>query len=477
MLWLAIHLPALPLEALAPVGPETGPLAVCARSGRGEEIIGCNGLARAAGITKGMKAAAARALLSELRVLERVPEREQRMLEGVALWAGRFTSSIVLSPPNGVILEIGGSLRLFEGITPLLKQLRLGLDTLGHRGVCCVAPTPGGALCLAAAGRALILRDQQALQEALGDLQLSEFPLPAGKRAMLYGMGLRRVADLLALPRAGLSRRVGREAVEQMGRLFGDQPDPRPFFQPPECFLRRLELPAEVAGSTALLFAAKRLLMELSGFLTARQAGTQRLEWALFHGAGAPTRFVLGLLSPAREVSSFLELLRQRLERVTLGAPVRAITLRVDELHPLEGRPMGLFAGDKQGEARSDRLLERLQARLGRRAVQGLRRVADHRPERAWSFCAPGSEPGDGGPGFRPVWLLETPLRLETRDGRPCWNGRLRLEPERERLETGWWDGGDIARDYFIAHAEGGLRLWVYREIGGRRHWYLHGLF
>lgn len=477
MLWLAIHLPALPLEALSPGGGEAGPLAVSAHRGKGEEIIGCNGLARAAGIVTGMKAAAARALLSELRVLKQSPEREQRMLEGVALWAGRFTSSIVLSPPNGIILEIGGSLRLFEGVDPLLKQIRLGLDTLEHRGVCCVAPTPGGALCLAEAGRTLILRDRPALKEALCELQLNEFPLPAGKRSMLYGMGLRRVADLLALPRAGLSRRLGRESLELMGRLFGDNPDPRPLFQPPECFLRRLELPGEVASSKALLFAAKRLLMELSGFLAARQSGAQRLEWMLFHCGGAPTRFVLGLLSPARETSSFLELLRERLERVKLGAPVRAITLRVDELHPLEGRPMMLFAGDKQGEEQGDRLLERLQARLGGRAVQGIRLVADHRPERAWSFCAPGSEPGEGCRGSRPVWLLEKPLRLEARGGWPCWHGRLRLEPERERLETGWWDGRDIARDYFIAHAEGGLRLWVYREIGGRRHWYLHGLF
>jgi protein ImuB len=45
-----------------------------------------------------------------------------------------------------------------------------------------------------------------------------------------------------------------------------------------------------------------------------------------------------------------------------------------------------------------------------------------------------------------------------------------------ERVESGWWDGADVARDYFLAETPGGERLWVYRDRRSRD-WFLHGLF
>ena len=47
----------------------------------------------------------------------------------------------------------------------------------------------------------------------------------------------------------------------------------------------------------------------------------------------------------------------------------------------------------------------------------------------------------------------------------------------RERIESGWWDGNDVARDYFVARNARGLRLWIYRELRGEQRWFLHGIF
>jgi hypothetical protein len=33
-----------------------------------------------------------------------------------------------------------------------------------------------------------------------------------------------------------------------------------------------------------------------------------------------------------------------------------------------------------------------------------------------------------------------------------------------ERIETGWWDGDPVARDYFIAVDAEGALLWVFRQ-------------
>ena len=80
-------------------------------------------------------------------------------------------------------------------------------------------------------------------------------------------------------------------------------------------------------------------------------------------------------------------------------------------------------------------------------------------------------------PGERPLWLLPEPELLAERSGWPWWRGCLRLEGERERIVSGWWDGDGIARDYFIATAPTGERLWIYREIDAGRRWFLHGFF
>ncbi|MHB8415885.1 MAG: Y-family DNA polymerase, partial [Acidiferrobacteraceae bacterium] len=45
-----------------------------------------------------------------------------------------------------------------------------------------------------------------------------------------------------------------------------------------------------------------------------------------------------------------------------------------------------------------------------------------------------------------------------------------------ERIESGWWDGGDIARDYFIARDRSGARLWVFNDLHNGQ-WFLQGIF
>ena len=62
-------------------------------------------------------------------------------------------------------------------------------------------------------------------------------------------------------------------------------------------------------------------------------------------------------------------------------------------------------------------------------------------------------------------------------DGHPCHGGRLALLDGPERIESGWWDGGDVTRDYFLAESPSGSRYWIYRECRMDRRWFLHGIF
>jgi protein ImuB len=234
-----------------------------------------------------------------------------------------------------------------------------------------------------------------------------------------------------------------------------------------------LPLLAEIGASQALLFPMRRLVQGLCLFLRLRGGGAQRLAWTLRHRDGAPTRFELGLLRPSRDPEQMLELLRGRIERLRLRAPVIEMTLEVSDWHRFVERNDDLFGSGTPDHG----LIERLRARLGDTAVHGLAAVAEHRPELAWRRC----DPGDGGEPLaiaarRPLWLLAVPQPLPIRDDRPSYGGPLRIAGIPERIETGWWDGRAVARDYYLAHNAAGERLWIYRDRRSGA-WYLHGVF
>jgi protein ImuB len=113
--------------------------------------------------------------------------------------------------------------------------------------------------------------------------------------------------------------------------------------------------------------------------------------------------------------------------------------------------------------------------------VYGLSVVAEHRPEYAWNAAEPCSNhispvPGELVNRSRPLWLLEQPLLLQARCNNPVQHGVVISLGDAERIESGWWDGRDIRRDYYKAVNHLGVRLWIYRDCRNSA-WYLHGLF
>ncbi len=147
MRWLAIQLPDLPMEVHTRGLSDPLPIAVVER-GRGDSVLLCNEPAAARGVHPGQPLGGALALAADLRALPRQAASERAALERLAAWCGRFTPVVSLAPPQALVLEVAGSLRLFGGAPALIGQVRTGLSDLGYRSTCCLAPTPGGALVL-----------------------------------------------------------------------------------------------------------------------------------------------------------------------------------------------------------------------------------------------------------------------------------------------------------------------------------------
>lgn len=497
-LWLAVHLPHYVIESLRwPGNPATtaggasatgAPRVVVDRERGGKVVCACDVVASAAGITPGMALNSALVLSPDLCLQARDERREQALLEAVAVVAGSFTPRVALEPPDGVLLEVRGSLRLFGGVRRLHALARERLQSLGIVPRLAIAPTPLASLWFARMGEEVALGRRDALANRLAPLPLACTRWPERSLQSLATMGVRTVGDCLKLPREGLARRFEPGMLRTLDRATGRAPDPRAAFVARERFVARRDLEPEISDVEWLRHAIEPLLVELCSFLRQRVRGVELLDLRFVHRAMPETRVRLRFVEPATEAGRIAELLRERLARVELPEPVRSVRLRSGRLVEVRGEVADLFALRRGGAAGTPQLIERLRARLGAEAVQGLCLVPEHRPESAWKnedirlfFRSPppatgGSEKTGECPHFRPLWLLTEPKGLGGEE-HPRYEGPLELETGPERIESGWWDGRDVRRDYYVARTQAGARLWVYRERGAGGRWFLHGMF
>jgi len=471
MLWACLHLPHLPLEAYGRADAGACPLAVTSTDHR-PRVIACNAVAAAAGVQPGLAVTSALALTPGLILQPRSPALETRTLHGLAGWALQFTPAISLEPPDALLLEVGGGCRLFGGLALLLDALRAGLVALGHTAVVAAAPTPTAALLLARAGEARALTDAAATAQGIADLPLAAGRLSPAVLETLADLGVTTFGALARLPRDGLARRFGQPLLDLLDRALGRLPDARRPHVPPARFRERIELPAPALETEALLFAARRLIAMLAGWLLGRGLGTTRLALELLHEDHPPTRLLVGLSAPSRDPARLALLVRERLARSTLPGRVEAIVLATLETAPLGARPRPLFGEDDAPD--DGELIERLVARLGDEAVCALRVHADHRPELAWREQTPGTPAPAAAVPPRPLWLLPQPCPLEKF---VAGTSPPVLTDGPERIESGWWEGNDVRRDYFVARTARGQTLWIFRRRDADRAWYVHGIF
>ncbi|BAL96762.1 Y-family DNA polymerase [Rubrivivax gelatinosus] len=380
-----------------------------------------------------------------------------------------------------------------------------------------------------------------ALQALLAGAPLALLDAGREPAAALQGMGVRTLGELQSLPRDGVARRFGSPLLDELDQLLGRRADPREPIVPPAVFESRLELFARADTTAQVLHGALVLLARLVAWAQARQVRIAAFTLGMRHdrhrGDAPPaTRLRLELAEPSLDSGHLQLLLRERLGRLELVAPTLELELECRETVHAPAPNAELFPS-RQGQAQGLlRLLERLRARLGDEQVLRLAPQPDHRPECGTRLLPLGSAPARPVPAgrrsrrapsappppepsaappvpetdpaqaliasllaraapvvpeaarrrraalHRPVWLLDAAQPLPERHERPQWQGRpLRVLAGPERIESGWWDGGLAVRDYFVAQAEDGALVWVYRErlpaddaAGG---WYLQGWF
>ena len=468
--WLALHFPHLALDQHnrgQDQKSQDKPQAISDRLAGRQCIVDFNQAAEHAGIRIGMPVAAALSLLDSLQVSVRDPRTEQVALKRLAGWCYQYSSQVCIDQQhNSLLLEVGASERLFGHAQTLAGRITTELEQLGYRAVNGIAPTPEAARLAARHG--LHIHTPADIRKSIGALDIGSLNLKTTEIKALQKMGFRTVTEVFRLPRKALARRMGLAVSDYLDRLLGHRPEPFKTFRPPDSFSAGMDLP-DTEHTQGLIFPLKRLVQELCGVLRAHDRGIQVLQVRLRLDEGAET-MRLTLQQTTRSEAHLMMLLGERLERLQLPRPVRHIRLQALHFLACEVAQTSLFKETNAGSADTgSHVIERLRARLGTESVKGIKGLQDHRPDYSWSLreldepAAYTTQPG------RPVWLLPKP--------QPCQIDNYRILTGPERIETGWWDGRDCRRDYFIVRDANGSTLWAFHEYKPHPGWYLHGLF
>jgi protein ImuB len=335
---------------------------------------------------------------------------------------------------------------------------------------------------------------------ALRPLPVEALRLPGQAVELLHLLGIYQVGQLEVLPRADLTSRFGPQLLERWDQATGRLGEPiRAQPAPPElCAKHSLEHPTARRETIELLL--EPLVAEVARALVRCGRGAVRLDCRLDCPPGQPVDLSVGLFRPIAAPRYLFELLRVRLDRVWLAGPVAEISVRAAVTAPFERRQEELFADGSPRRLRQlAGLVDRLASRLGRNSVLRARLVSDAQPERACHYepLVAGSATNRprrstlhrGAPSElppRPLRLLARPVPLAAvsimPDGPPLqfrYHGcehRIAHTWGPERIETGWWRGRAVRRDYYRIQTTTGRRYWLFRQLddGG---WFLHGAF
>ncbi|WP_237904266.1 Y-family DNA polymerase [Azospirillum brasilense] len=529
---LSLWLPRLPTDAHSRRHPERRdhPLAaILAERGR-LGVAAVNRAAAAAGVWPGMSLADARAIEPALAVFDAEPESDARLLERIAGWCTRYTPWTTPDGPDGVALDITGCAHLFGGEAVMAADLTARLNAAGFESRLAVADTPAAAWALARFGReapTLTLprcagegtplqasrpspaqrgREGPAKREGGGNrantllspLPVAALRLPAATVDGLAAVGLRRIGDLHALPRATLAGRFGPELLRRLDQAYGRLDEPLSPRLPVPPHSVRLALPEPITTAEAIAEALRRLLASLCAGLENTGEGARRLRLELHRVdrrlEDAPQTLAIGTGHPVRRPDALMRLFAQKLDRVEPGPGLELMVLSATEVGPLVAAQAALDGG-ADGQPELGELMDRLGNRLGERAVLRLVPRQSWLPERSVA-PAPAFADAPGGALWpadrpRPVRLLAPPEPIEAMallpDDPPVmflWRGarhRIRRADGPERIAAEWWRRDGEPRDYYRVEDEAGRRFWVFRQglyrPGVAALWFLHGFF
>jgi protein ImuB len=462
-------------------------------------VAAVNQAARRAGLQPGLSLSDARAIHPAVLTVPLDRDANTAALRDLAIWLGRYGPNRNVDGEDGLWVEITGVAHLFGGEPSLLEDLELRLSGAGLTVRAAAADTYGAAHALARYGtqprRPYVLAVAGATSDAVAELPVDALRLTEDSLLLLKRLGLRKIGQVAAIPKAAMARRfrdeargarrqdreaLARAVVWRLDQLTGEIAEPKTPLEPPPHRSRRILFAEPLISSEGIAVAVRDALAGLSEDLAEIGEGALNVRLCLFRADGTVARLDVGVSRPASTPTHLQKLFDVKLPEVDAGLGIDVVLVSALRVAPLETVQPRLRDGQRttsEPTATAD-LVDRLSNRLGERNVRCLTTVESHWPERAFRTVAAqtqlqrrarhapparvsGERRSDGlgrqgnaelcdvAPRPRPQFLLEPPEPIEVLaalpEGPPArfkWRRRqcrIRRASPPERIAPEWW--------------------------------------
>lgn len=472
-MWLALYIPALPLQAFSHTLIESAPVAIFEREGRRPRIVARNQKAARLGISLHCSLAEATALSDTLITLPREPLRETALLTRLAEACSRLTPNVHISESFGLLLDVSASLTLFGGTHALQQQAHAISQAQHIRTHVVLAPTASGARWLARAHRQLVVDNN--IGPWLDDLSFDTTDFSTELIAELHALNLHSLAALQRLPAAELNRRYGEALTLALARAYGQTTETLPFWQPIVRFAETVEFLDLAREQDHWMPGVEALLLQLQDFLLSRASTSAAITFRFHQGSlklTELTEFSLQSAHGTHHASDWLRLFNARIQRLPIPYEISSINLSCEHIEPMRFADVDFFDPSKQADREWSALTHLLKLRLGDAALMPPHSHTNALPE-STTYRAANVESSD----IRPAWLVDPPRRLTDREVKVFTQSFQLQQPERIQENWSHAEGKPCTlRDYYIARTPDHRALWVFRERP-RNDWFLQGVF
>lgn len=456
-------------------------------------ITAVNSKAGTQGIVKGMVLADARAIYPDLQVLDDQPDKWIRVLKRIAEWCIRFTPSVAVDPPDGLLLDATGCSHLWGGDVNYLKEITKKLISHGYDVRVSISDTIGAAWGLARFGAQSVTPSGKHYDELM-KLPPEALRLEHETVERLHKLGLHRIGQFSSISRDSLRRRFGPQILSRFDKAIGQEIETIEPVIPVEPYQERLPCLEPIVTAVGIEIALRELLKTLCSRFQREQLGLRTATLKCYRVDGKIEMVIVGTNRPSRHAEHIFKLFENKLASIEpdLGIELFVLEAPKVEIHLVEQEK--IWEG-KAGiaDVRLSELTDRLENKIGANSIHRYLPDEHFWPERSikptTSFL---ENPTSSWRGERvwPLHLLKQPDPIEVTAPIPDYPPWLFIYKGKrhqiikadgpERIEQEWWLQQGQHRDYYRVEDEEGNRYWIFRL--GHYHdetfqWFLHGFF
>ncbi|MCS3733777.1 Y-family DNA polymerase [Mucilaginibacter dorajii] len=458
-------------------------------------VTATNLLVEAQGVTVGMPAADAKAIVPDLVVIDEIPGQAAKLIKALGEWCIRYSPLVAADLPDGLILDVSGCAHLWGGERAYLKEIVTRLISKGYDVRGAMADTAGTAWAIARFGKIKPIIGPGMQTDALLTLPPAALRLEPAILERLQKLGFYTIKSFMGIGRSVLRRRFGQELLLRIDQALGNENEPLQLLHPVEPYTERLPCLEPIRTATAIEIAIKTLLENLCRRLQSEGMGMRTAILKGYRVDGRIIQAAIGTSKATHHTGHLFKLFELKIATLAPGLGIELFTLEAPKVEEVEPEQEALWSpeGCSLEDSSLTELLDKLANKIGAGNIHRYLPQERYWPEQSIKPALsvkdkPATTWRTGRP--RPSLLLNRPEKIEVTFRLPDYPPMLFIYKGEvhhinkadgpERIEREWWADQGLHRDYYMIEDNEGRRYWLFRlghYTDVESAWYLHGYF